>query len=69
MHDEYMKPYANMLKFLKEEKLSLNQDISLSESFHVGDAVGRSGVSGLRDFSRVDFKFSKNMGFRFVNPE
>ena len=38
-------------------------------SFFVGDPVGRSCISGLKDFSRVDFKFAKNIGFPFVRPE
>jgi bifunctional polynucleotide phosphatase/kinase len=55
------KPRIGLWSYMIKNKYP---NINISESFYCGDAIGRKG-----DFASSDFKFSLNIGIKFISPE
>ena len=70
--DKYRKPLAGMWEALVEQARKEEMEISLHDSFYVGDAAGRPdnwAPGKKKDFSCSDRKFAFNVGLKFYTPE
>lgn len=68
--DQYRKPMVGMYEVVSSLYASHGLEVDLEKSLFVGDAAGRPAGGGKRkDHSDTDYKFSLNVGLRFLTPE